>query len=438
MKEFFDSKKIAVIGTSRDEKKVGHIIFKNLLENKDLKVFPVNPNADSVLGQKCFDSVLGIPFIVDLAIIAIPNAKALEAIEECGKKNIKNIVLITAGFAESNNRELNEKLKKLIEKYKLNLLGPNVLGVINPYKNLNASFFKGMPEKGNIAFISQSGALGTAILDKCLEENLGISAFIPLGNMLQQDFLAALEYLANDMRTEVICLYVESLKDNTGKRFIELCQEISKKKKILVLKSGKTEKGLLASKSHTASLASDSAIYSSAFKQAGVIEVSSLEELFLASKVISKYPKLGNKACIVTNAGGLGILATDALTSSGIKLIDIPEVILKQLDTFVPQGYSRRNPLDIMGDALAGRYEKTIRIINMYKLADFFVVILSPQEMTQPLETLQAMLKFLCPIFLCYIGGKFFSKAKEAMKSKLVNFDDVSKLAVLGKLINNS
>jgi len=436
MKHFFDSKKIAVIGASRDEKKVGHVIFKNLLENRDLKVFPVNPNADSVLGHKCFQSVLGIPFIIDLAIIAVPNTIALQAIEECGKKDIKNILLTTAGFSESGNNELNDKLSDLVQKYKFNILGPNVLGVINPYKNLNASFFKGMPEKGNIAFISQSGALGTAILDKCLEENLGISAFIPLGNMLQQDFISALEYLTNDTRTEVICIYLESLKDSSGKRFIELCKEISKKKRIIVLKSGKTEKGLQASKSHTASLASPSEIYSSAFKQAGIIEVSSLEELFLASKVLSKYPKLGNKACIITNAGGLGILATDALTSSGVKLIDLPEAVLKNLDSFAPKGYSRRNPLDLLGDALAERYEKAIKIINMYKLVDFFVVILSPQEMTQPLETLQAMLKFSTPIFPCYIGGKFFQEARKALKSRLVNFDDVSKLSILGKIIN--
>jgi len=434
MKSFFESKKIAVIGAAREREKVGNVVFRNLLKN-ELKVFPVNPNADYIEGQKAFPDVLGIPYPVDMAVVAVPASIVPGVLEQCGKKDIRNVIIISAGFNESGNLELTEKVKKITEKYKIKLIGPNVLGILNPYKNMNASFFQGMPEKGNVGFISQSGAVGTSILDKCLEENLGISGFVSLGNMLGLDFLDALDYFGNDIRTEVIALYIESLKQETGKDFVEKCKKIGINKKIIAIKAGKTAKGQEAAKTHTASMSSDSKIYSGAFKQAGIIEVNSLEEMFKLAEIFSKHGKLGKKACIITNAGGLGVLATDALSKAGILLPDIPEVVLRELDKFVPKGYSRRNSLDILGDALAERYDKTLRILNMYKLFDFFVVILSPQEMTQPIETAEVLSKYK-NVFTCYIGGKSFLEARKLLKEKgVISFEDVSELEIFGKAV---
>lgn len=434
MKSFFESRKIAVIGASRDERKVGNVIFRNLLESKNLKVFPVNPNADSVSGQKCFSSVLEIPYLIDMALIVVKAEVVPSVLEECGKKEIKNVIIISAGFSEAGNMKLSEEVIKIAEKYKIKIIGPNVLGIINPYKNMNASFFCCMPDKGNVGFISQSGAVGTSILDKTLENHLGVSAFVSLGNMLQQDFINALDYFANDIHTEIIALYVESLKPGTGKDFLDLCKRISKKKKIIALKAGKSEEGKEAAKTHTASLSSDSKIYSGAFKQAGIIEADSIEEMFMLAEIFSKYGKLGKKACIITNAGGLGVLATDSLVKTGLEVVNVPEVVLKELDKFMPSGYSRRNPLDILGDALAERYEKVLRILKMYEAADFYVVIVSPQEMTQALETAKVLAKFGKPVFACYIGGKSFLEAKRFMKEEgIINFEDVSELEILGK-----
>jgi len=435
MKSFFESKKIAVIGAAREREKVGNAVFRNLLEQEKagLRIFPVNPNADYVEGRKAYPSVLGIPYPVDMAVIAVPAVIVPTVLEECRKKDIKNVIIISAGFSEAGNIKLSEKVKEIAEKYKIKLIGPNVLGIVNPYKNMNASFFSEMPEKGQVAFISQSGALGTSILDKCLEEKLGISGFVSLGNMLQQDFIDSLDYFGNDVHTGVICIYVESLKENTGKDFVDLCKKISSKKFIIALKSGKSKEGKEASKTHTASIASDAKIYSGVFKQANVIEVDSLEEMFLLARVLSKYGKLGKKACIITNAGGLGILATDSLVEAGFEIEKIPEAVLIELDKFMPDMYSRRNPLDILGDALAERYDKALHILEMYKIADFYVVIVSPQEMTQPLETARVLTKYNKAI-ACFIGGKSFLEAKRFMKEEgIISLNDVIELEIFGK-----
>ncbi|MEK6848257.1 MAG: CoA-binding protein, partial [Nanoarchaeota archaeon] len=359
----------------------------------------------------CFSDVLGIPFVVDMAIICVKAELVPLILEQCGKKDIKNAVIISAGFNEAGNNELAEKTKAIARKYSIKIIGPNVLGIINPYKNMNASFFSELPEKGNISFISQSGAVGTAILDKCLQEKTGISLFISLGNMMNQDFIPALEYAGNDAYTEIIMLYIESLGDEKGKKFVELCRKISQKKKIIAIKAGKTKEGEKAAKTHTASLSSPSKIYSSAFKQAGIIEVDSLNEMFRIARVLSRYKKIGKKACIITNAGGLGILAADSCSKAGIKLEEIREEVLRELDGIMPKGYSRNNPLDIMGDALAERYEKAIKILSKQEY-DFFIVIVSPQEMTQAIETAQLLLKMKKPVFACFIGGKKFEQTK--------------------------
>ena len=243
MERFFKAKNIAVIGASRNPNKVGGVIFSNLLKNENLKVFPINPKASHIEGIKAFKDILEVPFNIDLAVIVIKAEFVLDILNQCIQKDIKNFIIISAGFSEIGNVKLQEKLNILIDENKLNVIGPNVLGIINPFLNLNASFFKRIPKPGNIAFISQSGALGTAILDKFNKIELGISGFVSLGNMVDKDFISALDYFGKDKNTKIITLYIESLKEDTGKEFISLCKKISKHKKIIAIKSGKTMEG---------------------------------------------------------------------------------------------------------------------------------------------------------------------------------------------------
>lgn len=435
MKEFFEAKKIAVIGAAREKEKVGNIIFRNLLKNRMIKVFPVNPNTSFVENEKSYPDVLSIPFNVDLAIIVIPALIVPQILEQCGRKGIKNVIIISAGFSESGNNELNEKIKILIDKFKFNVIGPNVLGIISSYKELNASFYNDIPEKGNISLVSQSGALGTAILDKFIQNKIGMSCFMSIGNMLQQDFNKSLEFLEKDPYTEIILLYVESLKENSGKEFIEICKRISKRKKIIVLKSGKTEKGIEAAKTHTASLSSSEKIYSSAFKQSGIIEVNSLRDMMILATIFSKYKNLGKRGVIVSNAGGLAVLTTDVCAENNIELSNIPSNILTEMDKIMPKGYSRKNPIDILGDALGDRYEKVLKLLDKENWFDFFIILVTPQAMTQPFETARAICSVKKPIFSCFIGGKSFDVAKKVIEqNKLILFEDVSDLSVLGKL----
>ena len=436
MKSFFEAKRIAVIGASREKEKVGNILFRNLLANDKLKIFPVNPNADSILGIKCYASVLDIPFVVDMVVIVVKAEFVPSVLEECGKKDIKNAVIISAGFAEAGNNELQEKLSAIAKKYEIKIMGPNVLGIINTYKNMNASFFHNGIEKGSISLISQSGAVGSSLLDRAIEERLGLSCFISLGNMVGVSFNEALEFAFNDLYTETILLYIESLGDNKGKEFIELCKKITKKKRIIAIKAGKTSEGEKALKTHTASLSSKAKIYSSAFKQAGIIEAESLDEMFRLAEIFSKYKKLGKKACVVSNAGGLAVLSADVLASAGIEMPEIPQNVLSYLDGFMPKSYSRRNPLDILGDASFERYEQVLKILSRESFFDFFVVIVSPLAMTKAVETAKVILQFKKPVLACFVGGKNLQQAKKLLEdNRAVVFDDVSELGVVGKAI---
>lgn len=438
MKSFFNSRRIAVVGASRDRGKVGNVIYRNLVGGKN-KVFPINPKADMVEGRKAYSDILSIPYPLDMAIIATPAKTVPSILEQCGKKEISSVVIISAGFSEAGNKELEKKIERIIKKYGIKLIGPNVLGIINPYRNINASFFQEMPKRGNIAIISQSGAVGTSLLDKCLENEVGISGFVSLGNMVDRDFISALEYFGTDVRTEVIIMYIESLKDGTGQKFVELCEKIGKNKKIIAIKAGKSKAGQKAESTHTASLSSPTKIYSGAFKQSGIIEMESLQESFKLARILSNYD-LGNKAGIITNAGGLGVLAADSLSKNNIRLPKIPKKVLKRLDDFLPEGYSRNNPLDILGDALSERYEKTVRILEMHDLYDFQLLIVSPQAMTQPLETAEFIAGKGKPVFPCFVGGRSFKEARDLSDDKnVIQFNDIQEAGrVLGKAVKAS
>ncbi len=434
VKEFFDARTIAVVGASRDENKVGHIIFKNLLACKHTQAFPVNPNATKILGQRAFRDILEIPYFLDCIVIAVKAELVPEVMKQAAKKKVKSAVVVSAGFSETGNFVLEQEINKIADSAGILLLGPNVLGFINPYKEMNASFFNGIPEKGKIAFLSQSGAIGAAVLD-AVHGKFGFSGFVSLGNSIQLDFSDFIEYYSDDKNTEIIALYIESLREGKGKRFIEVCKKAGKI--IIALKAGKSMQGQRAALSHTAALASEPEVYKGIFRQAGILEVESVSELFNVAELYAKYGKIGKKACILTNGGGLGVLCADACQENGIELPKLTKESVERLNKILPDRWNHANPADILGDALAPRYEQTLSVLDETDFFDFFIVLLTPQYMTQPLETAEVLIKLKKPVFACFMGGNKVESARRLLKGRIPIFNDVFELGrVVGKLVS--
>lgn len=427
---FFDAKTYAVVGASRNEKKVGHSIFKNLLHSNK-KVFPVNPKTKEILGHKCYEDILEIPYQIECVIVAVPAKLAPLILRQCEKRKVKSVIILSAGFSEIGNKNLEERIKKIAEEANITLLGPNSYGFIDPTQKLNTTYFEGIPKEGKIAFISQSGAIGSAVIDSAEK----LSGFVSIGNSLQLDFSDFIEYYSKDKKTKVITLYLESLQEEKGKRFIEACKKC--KKPIVVLKAGKSKQGQKAAKSHTAALASEQGVYLGILKQAKVIEVDSIKQLFNVARILEKYGKIENKTAIITNAGGLGVLTTDACEENKIKIPNLEKSTIEKLNKILVPNWSHNNPIDLIGDALAEDYEKTIQILEKEKF-DFFTILLTPQKMTEALATAKTLLKTKKPVFTCFLGGKQIQKAEEFMDQfGIINFDDPKEMCdTIGKIIS--
>ena len=429
VKEVFEAKSFLVVGAAREETKVGHVIFKNLI-SRGVKAFPVNPNSEEILGIKCYKSILDSPS-ADCVIIAVPAQIVPGILKDMGKRGLHNAVVISSGFLEAGNKKLDEETLKICTHEKINLLGPNTMGFINPYTNVNTSFFNGMPKAGKIAFLSQSGAIGSAVLDL----NFELSGFVSLGNSLSVDFSHFIEYFSNDKNTEVITLYIESLNEGRGKRFIEACKKC--RKPIIALKAGKTKIGSRAASSHTAALASEEGVYEGIFKQCGIIEVGSIKELFQAAELLTKSKISGIRACVVTNAGGPGVLCSDYLMKNNLELPELPEKVKMELDAILPSGWSHNNPVDILGDAKAELYLKAIKILEKENFFDFFIVLLTPQYMTEPEKTAEVILQIKRKaVISCFLGGEKVKPAIDLIKEKSVVFDELKEMCeALGKVI---
>ncbi|MCK5321021.1 CoA-binding protein [Candidatus Pacearchaeota archaeon] len=426
---FFDAKTYAVIGASRDRNKVGYAVFKNLLQSGK-KVFPVNPKAKEILGYRSYEDLLEIPYDIDCIVIAIPAKSVPLILKQAEKRKVKAAVILSAGFSEVGNKDLEERILRIANEANIQLLGPNAYGFIDPMQKLNTTYFEGTPKQGEVAFISQSGAIGSAILDKVRK----LSGFVSIGDSAQLDFSDFIEYYSNDKNTKVITLYLESLKEGKGQRFIEVCKRC--KKPIIALKAGKSEEGQRAAKSHTAALASEQGVYSGILKQAGVIEVDSVKQLFNVAKVFEKYPKLGNRIAIVTNAGGLGVLTTDSCEANKIKVLKLSKQVIEKLNKILPSNWSHNNPIDLIGDALAGDYEKTLSILEKENF-DFFFVLLTPQRMTEALGTAEILFKMKKPVVACFLGGRQVREAREFMDmAGILNFYDVEEMCeAVGKIV---
>jgi acetyltransferase len=386
MHAFFAPRSVAVVGASTRADSVGRAVFANVLLHGYTGVaYPVNPKAASILAVKAYPSVLEIPAEVDLAVVVVPSGVIPQVLEECGQKGIKGAVVISAGFkelgAEGARRE--QAVIEVAQRFGISLLGPNCLGIINadPQVSLNASFARRMPLPGNIALISQSGAIGVAALEYARAERIGLSKFVSVGNKADVGENDLLAYLKDDPQTDVILLYLEDLTDPRG--FVELARAISRGKPILAIKAGRTEEGAKAASSHTGALAGSDEAYDSLFTQCGVLRVESLEELFGYAMAFASQPlPKGNRVAIVTNAGGPGIMATDASIRHGLTLASFQEATVTTLREGLPPAANVHNPVDILGDAAEDRYALAVDSVLTDEGVDGVIVISTPQLMT--------------------------------------------------------
>ncbi|MHC1580631.1 acetate--CoA ligase family protein [Methanopyrus sp.] len=393
MERLFEPRAVAVVGASRDPRKVGHSVLRNLLAGFEGEVYPVNPHADEILGVRCYPSLSEVPGPVDLAVIVVPAPIVPEIVREAGEAGVKYCVVISAGFSEAGNEELERELVRAAREAGVRIVGPNCLGIINARSGLNASFAAEMPPAGSIAFVSQSGALATSVIDWFSSGDVGaigvgFSKFVSLGNAADLDFPDFLEYLAGDEETDVVVLYLEGVKD--GDAFAEALSACAGRKPVIVLKGGRTEAGAEAVSTHTGSLAGSGEVYRGVIEQCGGIFVEGFEEAFDTAKLLAKAgPPRSDRVLVVTNAGGGGILAADALHESGFRLPEPdgdPSVL--------PEEAATGNPVDVLGDADAERYRVALEEFADPDRYGAVIVILTPQSVTEPARTARVVAEF--------------------------------------------
>lgn len=430
LKYIFSPRSIAVVGASTRTDSVGRALFSNILfSGYSGIVYPVNPKARGILGVRAYRSVWDIPESVDLAVIIVPSGNVPGVVEECGEKGIKGVIVITAGFKEMGKKgaELEKKVIAVSEKYSISLMGPNCLGVINtdPAISLNSTFISHMPKAGNIAFISQSGALGVAALEYARNKNIGLSKFFSIGNkadIIENDLLAVLK---DDPLTDVILLYLEDL--TNPKEFIELARKITdnpeKSKPILAIKSGRTLEGAKAASSHTGALGSSDEAYNTLFAQCGVLRVETIEELFNYAMAFATQPlPKGNKVGIVTNAGGFGIIATDVSVKNGLKVADLQDKTKETMRKGLSPAATVNNPVDVIGDAKAEHYALALKSVLADKNVDGVIVIASPPPMISMEGIFSAIsdviVKQTKPAVVCCMGVTDISESQKILDQK--------------------
>jgi acetyltransferase len=412
----FKPSSIAVVGASTRPGTVGNDIFRNLLFNEFRgTVYPINPKAGNVLGVHCYPDLVSVPGKVDLAVVIVPSAGIMEVVDQAIAKQVEAMVVISAGFKEVGGKgvELERQLRDKVRSAGIPLIGPNCLGVINtdPAVRMNAAFGRKMPRPGNLAFLSQSGALCTSVLDYAEERHMGFSKFISFGNKADVNEIDLLDYLARDPTTDVIAMYLEDISD--GRRFIETVREIfwETHKPMLCLKSGRTPEGAKAVSSHTGSLAGSDSVYDALLVQSGVQRVDTIAELFDSAALYCTQPlPRGGRVAIITNAGGPGIMATDAAVRFGLKLAELSPATQEKLKTSLPATASLRNPIDVIGDARADRYRSAVRTVLEDDNVDMGMVILTPQSMTDIEETASvvpdAVHGIKKPVVCAFMGAK--------------------------------
>ncbi|MBI1881857.1 MAG: acetate--CoA ligase family protein, partial [Chloroflexi bacterium] len=423
----FNPQSIAIVGASRTEGKLGYAILANVIESKfGGPIYPINPTPPSpgesneILGWPVYPTLADAPGPIGLAVIVLPAQHVMAALEECAAKGVGAVIVISAGFRETGSEglRLERRMADIAKKHCMPIVGPNCLGVIDTFAPYNASFAVGMPRQGHIAFMSQSGALCTGILDVALAQNIGFSRFVSLGNKAHLNELDFLESWADDPETKVMMAYLEGIAD--GEHFIQEARQFTKKKPIIAIKSGTTSGGSRAVSSHTGTLAGSERAYEAAFRQAGVLRAGSIGDLFDLAVAFARQPlPKGKRVAIVTNAGGPGIMATDALEKGGLKLATLSQATQKSLRQALPPAASVLNPIDVLGDARSDRYKVAFQTALTDDNVDALVVILTPQFMTEIEETACALADAFeaqppparKPVLACFIGEAHMKQA---------------------------
>ncbi len=422
IKAFFEPSSVALIGATDRKGSVGRITLKNLLASGEARrVYPVNPGHETVLGDiKCYPSVDVLPEIPDLAVVAVPAEHVAAAVEECGKVGVKSMIIISAGFKEIGieGRKREEKVLKLAAKYDMRIMGPNCMGIIRPKTNLNTTFIRRMPKQGNVAFLSQSGALGSGILDWAMSKNIGLSTFVSVGSMADVDFGDLIDYFGEDACTRSIIIYPESI--GSAKKFMSAARGFSRTKPIIVLKPGKFEESIKAALSHTGAMVGVDKYYDALFSRAGVVRVEEIKDLFNCASILNtaQLPK-GPNLAIVSNGGGPAVLATDSLISRGGKLARLSRETIAALSEFLPKAWSRANPVDILEDADLTIFEKSVETVLRDKGVNGVLIIYAPQASVVPSKLASVVIeqskKARKPILVVLMGDRGVAQARNLL-----------------------
>lgn len=414
---FFEPESVAIIGATPSEGKIGNRVIDNILhylvgetdrtKGFQGRIYPVHPKAETVMGIKAYKSILDIPDTVDQAIIVVPAPAVEKTLEECGKKGVKSVVIITAGFGETGKHDEERKLVEIARKYNMRILGPNCLGVYNPYIQFNGTFADVAPKPGSLAFISQSGALCISAIEHCNRLGIGFSHFVSIGNKADIDDADLLEYFADDYKTKCIGLYVESMPD--GRKFYEEAKKLTWRIPVVVLKSGRTEYGAHAASSHTGAMSTADTSYDAAFKQAGVYRAKEWFELFdVAHAFSTQVPPDGEKVAMVSNAGGVIVISADKAADVGLKLAKLSEETIEKINEVCPPTWSKQNPVDIIGDADHVRFRKTMQILIDAPEVDALIPLFNPGSRAVPQKVAEAIYEVAQttkkPIVAAFVG----------------------------------
>jgi len=438
LEKFFNPASMAIVGASQTPGKVGYEILANMIKaGFPGKVFPVNPNAKTIEGLACYPDVASIGQIPELVIIVVPAKIVPSIMRQCAKAGVKSVVIITAGFKEvgPEGKELEQQVVQIARQAGIRVIGPNCLGVIAPANKLNASFGGDLPRTGVIGYLSQSGALLAAILDFANANNIGFSKLASIGNKADVDELDVIRAFGADPSVKVIAGYLENISD--GDAFLREAERISRRKPILLMKSGGTQAGARAASSHTGSLAGSETAYECMFDRAGIIRCLSIKSQFDFARTLVNQPlPVGRRVAVITNAGGPGIMAADAVERQELEFAQLTEETIKTLGSKLPAAANIRNPIDILGDALADRYEFAINMVLNDPNVDAVLVLLTPQAMTEALKTAQIITGILSkkppkPLLTCFLGATKIAEAIDHLRAQHAPYYDTPEVAVL-------
>ena len=429
--EILNARSIALVGATPEPGKVGYAVLRNLLAFPG-KLYPVNPKHQVILGRTVYPGLASVPDRIDIAVIVVPARFVPEIVKAAGEKGIPLVIIISSGFRESGKEggELEHQVLRIAREYNIRIMGPNCLGLMLPHQGINTTFDPISPKPGKIAFISQSGAIISTIVDWSLPEEIGFSAVISIGNQADLSFEDFLVYAGDDPHTRAIILYIEEIKN--GKRFMEIASGITAKKPVVAIKSGSSRIGQLTAASHTGSLSGSFEVYQAAFWESGIIPVRSMREAFQTAELLSSegYPK-GIRAIVISNAGGFAVLSSDYAEMFGIELVDFPQAILAELDSILPADWNRRNPVDMVGDASADRFAKTFDVmIKNQDLWDIAFVIAVPSAISDPVRVANELVRFSKSthkmIVGCMIGGDSMKTPLRILRDAgIPNFPDL-------------